>query len=137
MVYEGEPMALIELVEDEEVLRRSLMRGLERQGHAVRAAETAEEGWKMVEQSPPDLVITDFRLPGMSGHDLLAKVKEAHPEVAVIVITAHGTSEDAEAARRIGAADYLSKPVDLNQLSLVIERCLDQRKLIRACCGAE
>jgi len=86
----------------------------------------------MVEQSPPDLVITDFRLPGMSGHDLLVKVKESHPDVAVIVITAHGSSEDAEAARKVGAAEYLHKPLDLNHLTLAIQRCLDERTSVQA-----
>ena len=117
-------MAVIGLVEDEEVLRRSLARTLEYQGHAVRAAETAEQGLEMVQAAPPDVLITDYRLPGMSGHDLLVQVKREFPEVVVIMITAHGTSDDAREALREGAAAYLNKPLDLQELGVAVQRCL-------------
>jgi two-component system response regulator AtoC len=117
-------MADIILVEDESVLRRTLARALAGYGHDVRAAESAEEGLEMLAQGTPDLVLTDQRLPGMTGHDLLLRVKAEFPGVAVVVLTAHGTIEDAVAAMRDGASDYLRKPVDLDELRLVVDRCL-------------
>ena len=124
-------MADIILVEDEEVLRRSLTQTLEMKGHDVRPAESAERGLALVQQGPPDLLITDHRLPGMSGFDLLQRLKEDHAGVGVIVITAHGTIEDAVAAMREGAADYLRKPIDLEELCVVVERCLRREGLQR------
>lgn len=124
-------MADIILVEDEEVLRRSLGKTLERLGHSVRTAPSGEAAEVLLGEGPPDLLITDFRLPGMSGHELLLAVKGAHPHVAVIVITAHGTIDDAVAAMREGAADYLRKPIDLQELGIVVDRCLKRESLRR------
>jgi len=124
-------MSDIILVEDEEVLRRSLGKTLERFGHSVRTAPSAEAAEGLMAEGPPDLLITDFRLPGMSGHELLLAVKSAHPHVAVIVITAHGTIDDAVAAMREGAADYLRKPIDLQELGIVVDRCLKRESLKR------
>lgn len=121
---EKTPMADIVLVEDEDVLRRYLSGTLQRLEHTVRAAETAEEGLSFIEEGEPDIVLTDFRLPGMTGFDLLKAVKEAHPSVAVVLLTAHGTVEDAVAAMRAGASDYLTKPVNLQELRLIIDRCI-------------
>lgn len=124
-------MADILLVEDEEVLRRSLVKALERSNHEVRSAESAEAALALVEDGPPDLLITDQRMPGMSGHELLIAVKAAHPHVGVILITAHGTIEGAVAAMRDGAMDYLRKPIDLHEFTLVVSRCLEQTGLRR------
>lgn len=124
-------MADILLVEDEEVLRRSLARTLEREGHDLRVAESGEDALELLSQGPPDLLITDNRLPGITGHDILRQVKRDHPQVGVILITAYGTIEDAVAAMREGAADYLRKPIDLHELSLVVHRCLEKVGLRR------
>ena len=71
-------MADIVLVEDEEVLRRTLARILEREGHDTRTAESAERALELIREGPPDLLITDQRLPGKSGYDLLREIKEHH-----------------------------------------------------------
>jgi two-component system response regulator AtoC len=120
-------MADIVLIEDEDVLRRYLAGTLQRLEHTVRAAETAEEGLRLIEEGEPDIVLTDFRLPGMTGYDLLKSVKEQFPGVPVVLLTAHGTVEDAVAAMRAGASDYLTKPVNLQELNLIIERSLANR----------
>ncbi len=117
-------MADIVLVEDEDVPRRYLSEMVKRLGHTVRAAEDAEQGLSFVEEGEPDLVITDQRLPGMSGHDLLVKIKQSHPLVAVVVLTAHSNVDDAVEAMRCGAADYLCKPVNSEELRILIERCV-------------
>ncbi|MFT4570847.1 MAG: two-component system response regulator AtoC [Hyphomicrobiaceae bacterium] len=115
-------MADIVLVEDEEVLRRYLTSTLQRLEHTVRAAETAEDGLRAIEQGEPDLLLTDQRLPGMSGYDLLLRVKAEHPGVGVVILTAHGSIEDAVEAMRAGASDYLRKPVNRGELEFVINR---------------
>jgi two-component system response regulator AtoC len=117
-------MADIVLVEDEDVLRRYLAGTLQRLEHTVRAAETAEDGLRFIEEGEPDIVLSDYRLPGMTGYDLLKQVKESFPNVSVVLLTAHGTVEDAVSAMRAGASDYLTKPVNLQELNLIIERCL-------------
>ena len=122
-------MADIVLVEDEDVLRRYLAGTLQRLEHSVRAAETAEEGLRFIEEGEPDIVLSDYRLPGMTGYDLLKAVKESFPNVAVVLLTAHGTVEDAVAAMRAGASDYLTKPVNLQELNFIIERCLASKGL--------
>jgi len=122
-------MADIVLVEDEDVLRRYLAGTLQRLEHSVRAAETAEQGLRFIEEGEPDIVLSDYRLPGMTGYDLLKSVKESFPNVAVVLLTAHGTVEDAVAAMRAGASDYLTKPVNLQELNFIIERCLASKGL--------
>ncbi|MFN2425032.1 MAG: sigma-54-dependent transcriptional regulator [Candidatus Binatia bacterium] len=122
-------MADIVLVEDEDVLRRYLAGTLQRLEHSVRAAETAEEGLRFIEEGEPDIVLSDYRLPGMTGYDLLKAVRESYPSVAVVLLTAHGTVEDAVAAMRAGASDYLTKPVNLQELNFIIERCLASKGL--------
>ncbi|HYB99418.1 MAG TPA: sigma-54 dependent transcriptional regulator [Candidatus Limnocylindrales bacterium] len=120
-------MADIVLVEDEDVLRRYLTGTLQRLEHTVRAAETAEDGLRLIEEGEPDILLTDFQLPGMTGYDLLKLVKESHATVSVVLITAHGTVEDAVSAMRAGASDYLTKPVNLQELNLIIERCVTSK----------
>lgn len=115
-------MAEILLIEDEDVLRRTISDTLERSGHSVRAFDSAEKGLESLEDGAPDLIVTDNRLPGMSGRELLDQVRESYEGVAVVLITAHGTIEDAVSAMKAGAVDYLSKPVDLHELLLVVER---------------
>jgi two-component system response regulator AtoC len=122
-------MADILIVEDEEVLRLTIARNLRGRGHETRVAESAEAGLAMVVEGPPDLILTDQRLPGRSGHELLLEVKAGHPDIPVVILTAHGTIEDAVAAMRDGAADYLRKPVDLGELQLVIDRCLRSKSM--------
>jgi len=122
-------MADIVLVEDEDVLRRYLTSTLRRLEHTVREAETAEEGLRFIEEGEPDILLTDNRLPGITGLELLKLVKESHPHVSVVVLTAHGTVEDAVTAMRAGAADYLTKPINLQELNLIIDRALTSKGL--------
>ncbi|HXC50145.1 MAG TPA: sigma-54 dependent transcriptional regulator [Candidatus Limnocylindrales bacterium] len=122
-------MADILIVEDEEVLRLTIARNLRGAGHSTRVAESAEDGLAMIAEGPPDLVLTDQRLPGKSGHELLLAVRAEHPDIPIVILTAHATIEDAVYAMRDGAADYLRKPVDLAELQLVIERCLRGKSL--------
>jgi len=85
-------------------------------------ALTGEEALAMLEEELPDVMVLDLRMPGMTGMEVLARVKEAHPQVEVIILTGFGSEKDEEEARRLGAFDYLRKPVDINDLMSTIRR---------------
>ncbi|MET0386588.1 MAG: sigma-54 dependent transcriptional regulator [Polyangiales bacterium] len=118
------------LVVDDDVNARTVLAELLRsEGYVV---ETASDGFKALpklNEFAPDLVLTDLQMPGMDGLGLMAKAFDIEPEPAVIVMTAHSAIETAVAAMRAGAADYLAKPLNLEELSIVIERALERRLL--------
>ena len=121
-------MADLLVVDDEAVLARQLARFLEADGHAVRVAGTGAEGLEAARSTPPDLVLLDLRLPDQSGLQVLQSLRAQDPGVPVILITAHGRVGEAVAAMREGAADYLQKPLDLDELALLVERVLAQQR---------
>ncbi|WP_298169332.1 sigma-54 dependent transcriptional regulator [Acidithiobacillus sp.] len=112
------------IVEDEKNLRRVLVAVLEAEGYPTIAAENAEEALDMIRTEHPALVLTDQRLPGLSGTGLLRRIKEAHPEIPVIISTAYGEIEQAVEAIKAGAEHYLTKPVDEGELIALIRQTL-------------
>jgi DNA-binding NtrC family response regulator len=86
---------------------------------------------KAVEDGRVDLIVTDLRMPKLSGNEVLKRVAGAYPGLPVIVLTGHGTIEDAVDAMRMGAFDFITKPVNLDHLSLLIRRALESRELER------
>jgi two-component system NtrC family response regulator len=112
------------LVEDEPNLRRVLSYQLERQGHSVVQASDGASALDRLAEGPVDVVMTDVRMPGMDGLELLAALGERRPGLPVVVMTAYGTIADAVEAMKRGAADYLTKPVDQKALLLVVEKAL-------------
>ncbi|MDA8181941.1 sigma-54 dependent transcriptional regulator [Acidithiobacillus ferriphilus] len=112
------------IVEDEKNLRRVLVAVLEAEGYPTIAAENAEEALGMIQTKHPALVLSDQRLPGLSGTDLLRRIKEAHPEIPVIISTAYGEIEQAVEAIKAGAEHYLTKPVDEGELIALIRQTL-------------
>jgi DNA-binding NtrC family response regulator len=117
------------LVEDELVLARNLKRSLEAVGHTVEAVETGEGAVAYVRAVRPDLVLLDNRLPGMGGLETLKALRAQHPTLLVIVATAFGTIEDAVEAMRLGASDFVRKPIGLAELELAIERAVQNERL--------
>jgi len=117
------------IVDDEEGLREALAEKLRASGYEVETAESAEAGLARVSKFAPQLVVTDLRMPGMSGLDLTAKLREAKPEIDVIVMTGHEEMSSAIDAMKAGAFDYLVKPVRLGRVEDVVERCLREQKL--------
>jgi DNA-binding NtrC family response regulator len=117
------------LVEDKESLRRVLRLTLERAGYSV--TEAADAGSAVVEigRVPHKIVLTDLRMPGGSGIDVLRAAKSADSDVPVIVMTAYGSIDEAVQAMKDGAHDFLQKPVDSNHLLLLVERALEQSRL--------
>ena len=112
-------------VDDDEAIRAVLEHNLEELGLSVVTAESGEKGWELFQSEAPDLVITDVRMAGMSGMDLLSHIMEADPTALVIVITAYGSVQQAVEAIKAGAYDYLTKPFDRDTLKLTVRKALE------------
>ena len=126
-------MPSILIVEDEAVFGRSVARFLTRAGHDCVLKSRAEDGLRAVEDISPHVVLLDVRLPGMDGLQALRAFQERDADLPVIMLTAYGTVETAVEAMKAGAVDYLCKPLDLQEVRLVVEKALDsaqnQRRL--------
>jgi DNA-binding NtrC family response regulator len=118
------------LVEDKDSLRTMLRLAIEGQGHTVVEARDQAEAIQVLQQGRPALVLTDLRLPVGDGFGVLRAAKELDSELPVIVMTAYGSIQDAVAAMKEGALDFLAKPVDPDHLLLMVERALAQRRLL-------
>ncbi len=123
--------ASILIVDDEKVQREMLGGYIRKKGHEVRLAASGEEALDTLLDTHVDIVITDQKMPGMTGIELAAKLYEECPTIATVVLTAFGTISDAVRAMRNGVEDYLTKPVDLEELDVIIDKILDKRQLIR------
>ena len=120
----------IQIFEDEEVQRESLARFLKKQGYQVLTAERPSAGLSVLSQQPVDLVLTDFKMPELSGLEVVKAVKKINPETDVIVITAYSTVEDAVEVMKSGAYDYLTKPISLTELLHLIHNVQEKKILI-------
>ncbi|MBT9487616.1 MAG: sigma-54-dependent Fis family transcriptional regulator [Rubrivivax sp.] len=110
------------IVEDEAVLAKNICTYLERHGFSVAVAGSAEEGLAQLASFRPDAVVLDFNLPGMDGLQMLARLRQHDPALAVIMVTGQGSVEVAVEAMKAGALDFLTKPVPLAKLRLLLER---------------
>jgi DNA-binding NtrC family response regulator len=119
------------LVEDEEGLRELLKASLGRLGHQVRACASGEHALESLAAFDPDVVLTDLRMPGMSGEDLLRRLKKAKPTLPVVVLSGFGKAKDIVEVIRLGAEDYLSKPVDSAELQIVLLKALEKQRLLK------
>ena len=112
------------VVDDEKYIREGLVAALELDGYNGLQAENGVQAWKMVNDQTIDMVITDLRMPDMGGAELLKRIYTTYPTIPVVVLTGHGTIEDAVTAMQNGAVDFLTKPVNLDHLSVLIKRSL-------------
>jgi len=117
------------VVDDEKNIRSSLEGILKDEGYRVRGIATGEELLKQVAQAVPDLVILDVWLPGMDGLQTLEDVKRLHPELPVIMISGHSTVEAAVKATKLGAYDFIEKPLSLEKTVLSVRNALDRQRL--------
>jgi len=101
------------------------------EGYAARTAADGEEAMRIIGEGDVDLVLTDLRMPKLSGNEVLKRTVSEHPGLPVIILTGHGTIEDAVAAMRIGAYDFATKPVNLDHLMLLAKRALENKELVR------
>jgi DNA-binding NtrC family response regulator len=127
---QGVAERLILVVDDEEPQRRVLAGFLRKTGYEVEAVASAAEALAVVAARTVDLVLTDLRMPGQTGVELLEAVRGLNPEIPVVVMTAYGTVASAVDAMKRGAADYLGKPVDLDELEVLVARTLERRALV-------
>jgi DNA-binding NtrC family response regulator len=119
------------VVDDEEHIRKGLARIISGLGHEVDVAVDAEEALLKADSSPPDLVITDLQLPGRTGLELIADLKDRGIECTVVVLTGHGTIDSAVEATRRGVFDYLLKPIEPERLTTVILKGLERSAMRR------
>jgi len=119
------------VVDDEHLIRWSLEQNLKKQGYDVLTAGSGEDALRLVREDPPDLVLLDIQLPGISGLEVLEKIKELDEDIIVVMVTAHGGLETAVTAMRMGAYDYLNKPFNLDEMAIVIRKALETSELRR------
>jgi two-component system, NtrC family, response regulator AtoC len=123
------------VVDDEQLIRWSIEQNLKKQGYDVRTAEDGEVALRLVQEEQPDLILLDIQMPGISGLEVLEKVKEIDEDIVVIIVTAQGGLETAVTAMRLGAYDYINKPFNFDELSLVIRKALETSNLLREVAG--
>jgi len=121
--------ATILIVEDEEKMRRLFDLVLRPEGYRLLQADSGEAGLRFLEEGGIDLVLTDLQMAKVSGLDVLEHVTRDYPDLPVVIITGHGTVKSAVEAIKKGAFDYISKPVDNDELKIVVRRALEMRRL--------
>ena len=118
------------LIVDDEDAQRSILKGyLEKKGYKIFSASSGTEGIDVVQNNLIDIVLSDYKMPDKTGLEVLEEVKQINPEISFVILTAYGTIENAVKAMRLGAFDYISKPVDLDELDLMIERVIENKNL--------
>jgi DNA-binding NtrC family response regulator len=124
-----QPFAI--LLVDDEAAQRAMIRGfLHKQGWRVSDVGSGAEALQAVRHETFDLVITDYKMPGMSGFDVLQGIKQINPAIPVVILTAYGTVDSAVEAMKAGAYDYLAKPIDLDELLHLIDRVQERWRLV-------
>ena len=118
------------IAEDEKNIREGLADALQLDGYEVLTAADGKEALARFLKGDIDMVISDLKMPGLSGEELLQKVQEESPGTPVIILTGHGTVESAVKAMRLGAWDFLTKPVNLEYLSMLVSQALNNRELV-------
>ena len=116
-------------IDDEENIRNGLADNFELEGYDVQQAADGKSGLALVAAGGIDLVITDLRMDGISGEEVVRRVATEHPGIPVIVLTGHGSIDDATAAIKAGAFDFLTKPLDLDHLNIVVKNALRGKEL--------
>jgi DNA-binding NtrC family response regulator len=117
------------IVDDEANARNALAELLRDEGYAVDTAPDGAQALPKIEEWSPDLVLTDLKMPGMDGLALMRSVRQHDPDTIFVVMTAFGTLETAIQAMREGAVDYLTKPVNVEEMTLVLQRELARKRL--------
>ena len=116
-------------IDDEENIRNGLADNFELEGYEVKQAANGADGLALIAQGGIDLVITDLRMDGISGSEVVKRVTTEHPGVPIIVLTGHGSIDDATAALKAGAFDFLTKPLDLDHLNKIVKNALQGKIL--------
>ncbi|MBA2881994.1 DNA-binding NtrC family response regulator [Desulfosalsimonas propionicica] len=123
----GETAIRILLVDDEEEFVTTLSERMEMRGFDASVAFDGQKAMETLKTRVPDVMVLDLRMPGIDGMEVLERVKKTNPEAQVIILTGHGSYKDEEQARRLGAFDYLQKPVDVDTLVKSIQKAYQQK----------
>lgn len=118
------------IVDDEEIICKYLQRELAQRGYEASYCLDGKQALRQLAEAPYSILLADMKMPGMTGMALLGRAREDFPGVSVVIVTAHGSIETAVEAMKLGASDYLTKPFQPEELALVIEKVLAQRKLL-------
>jgi len=119
------------LIIDDEKSQREILSGfLSKKGYKVYSAESGSQGLKIVRDKTIDIILSDFKMPEMTGIEILEQVSLINPKISFIIITAYGTVENAVRAMQLGAIDYISKPVNLDELEILLDRIVENKNLI-------
>ncbi|MFH2129928.1 MAG: sigma-54 dependent transcriptional regulator [bacterium] len=119
------------LIVDDEVSTTALLKGfLVKQGYDITTEHDPETALSLVRDQQFDLLISDYRMPKMNGLELIENVRNIDPVIAILMISAYGSIETAVKIIKAGASDYLTKPIDLNELLLLIDKCIDKKRLV-------
>lgn len=123
------PPDTILIIDDEESIRRTLSDVLRDEGYSVVTASSGREGLEMLMDVQPRLVLLDIAMPGMDGIEALGRIKDARPDIPVIMISGHGTIETAVKTTKMGAYDFIEKPISLERVSLAVRHGLEEQRL--------
>src|SRR5918911_2492475 len=124
-------MANLLVVDDEQGMRQLLTLVFARAGHRVRSAENGRRALELLREQPAELIVSDVKMPDMSGIELLRAARALLPEVAVVLMTAFASVETAREAFKLGADDFIQKPFDVDELRLIVEKALERLRLLR------
>ena len=108
------------IVDDHDSSREALQEVIEREGHHPIVAKDGSGAIELLTDEPIDIVLTDLRLPDLDGLEILKEVQKEKPDVPVVLITGHGTVDTAVSAMKMGAQDYLTKPININEISRAV-----------------
>jgi len=117
------------IADDDHIEKESLATILHREGYETITAGDGKEAWEKIQQSPPDLVLTDLKMPYLNGLELLSEIKAHYPEIEVVIITGYATVESAINAMKVGAIDYISKPFNVEEVKIIIKKTLEKKEL--------
>src|SRR3989338_2682445 len=123
-------MKTVLVVDDEKDIRDALSAVLDDEGYTVASAGSSEEAMKKLEAGPAEIVLLDIWLPGMDGIEALKEMKKRHPEIPVIMISGHASIETAVKATKLGAYDFIEKPLSLDKVIITVEHALEQKRLM-------
>lgn len=129
---ESDGQVRILVVDDEEIIRAMLFDMLSNTGYKVKTARDGQDAISQIENSPFEIVITDLKMPGMDGMELLQRVQKINPDICVLIITAYSTVESAVSAMKQGAYDYICKPFELEEMKVIIEKAVERQRLLLA-----
>ena len=126
----GAIKAKVLVIDDETIVHESCSRILTDEGYIIESAFTGQEGLKKIEEGSYDLVITDLKMPGISGMEALKKIKDNNPDIGIIMVTGYSTAETAVEAMKLGAFDYLPKPFTPDEIISVVSKAIEKKQIL-------